>query len=73
MVKHLRPLQSSSSTAQPKKEAAINTKKLNYDVTGDLLDKACVYASMQEKSDKIMIELENKRTRFEERQMEIEA
>ena len=43
------------------KEAAKNTrkrKKSKYDVAGELLDKL---VSMQEKSDKMMVELEDKR------------
>ena len=62
-----------NSTTPPEKEAVNNTrkrKKSKYDVTGDLLDK---FISMQEKSDKMMMELENKRAKMEERQMELEA
>ena len=50
-----------SNATQTEKEAAKNTrkrKKSKYDVAGELLDKL---VSMQEKSDKMMVELEDKR------------
>ena len=62
-----------NSTTPVKKEIIKNTrkrKKSKNDVTGNLLDKLI---SMQEKSDKIMMELENKRAKMEERQMELKA
>ena len=45
-------------------------KKSKYDVTGELLDKLI---GMQEKSDKMLMELEMKRTRLEEKQMEMDV
>ena len=44
-------------------------KKSNFDMTGELLDKLI---GMQEKSDKMMMELEMKRAWLEEKQMEID-
>ena len=44
-------------------------KKSRLDVTGELLDKLI---GMQEKSDKMMMELEMKRARLEEKQMEMD-
>lgn len=45
-------------------------RKSKFDVTGELLDKLI---GMQEKSDKMLMELELKRARLEEKQMEIDV
>jgi len=62
-----------SSATQTEKEAAKNTrkcKKSKYNVTGELLDKL---VSMQEKSDRMIVELEDKRIKMEEHRMELET
>ena len=45
-------------------------KKSKLDVTGEMLDKLI---GMQEKSDKMMMELEMKRAKLEEKQIEMDA
>ena len=45
-------------------------KRSKFDVAGELMDKLI---GMQEKSEKMMMDLEEKRTRLEEKQIELEA
>ena len=67
-----------ATTSQGQKKAIDGTEKVSnrkrkrskFDMTGEMLDKLI---GMQEKSDKMLMELEMKRARLEEKQMEMDA
>jgi len=59
-----------SSPAQVTSKSTKKRKRSKFDVAGDLMDRLL---GMQEKSEKMMVEMEEKRVRLEEKQMELDA